>query len=186
MNGVKKAIRQINLSLGNKQNKILAFTTSESIIAQRTIVANLGMMYARANKRTIILDTDFTTEIFLKTFNLSKGQGLSNYIDDNSVDLKEIIRKVSVPNLSVISSGTLSLDDTQYLIGDSRFCTLLERVSQDYDRVLINIMMSPDSVTLSRITESADGTIMIVNPKQTRKKKIYQMMRELCAAKVNI
>jgi len=85
MNTIRETIRQINsnLSMLDKDAQLLAFVTPSGTNSQHVIIANLAIMYARAGEKTIIVDTDFSSDALPAVFGVKQGIGLSDYLDEN-------------------------------------------------------------------------------------------------------
>lgn len=181
MNDVKQVIRQVNSGLNHSMNgeKIITFINKKNESAQRTIVANSALMYARANQKTIIVDTDFSGEIFPETFHVNSTYGLSDYIDNHNITESSIINEVPGQNLSIVSSGTLAEAETKFLLGDPRFSRLLEVLATDFDRILINTTSNLVRENLTEIAKNSDGVILIFQPNTNSKKDVRSLIRDL-------
>lgn len=191
MNNIRKIIRQINTGLPNneeKTSKVITFLTPNESISQQTVVANLGLMYAQASEKTVIINTDFTKENFAKTFNLPIKLGLSDYLDRGDIQVKSIIQDVKEnENLSLITSGMLDPDKTDLILGDPKMAVLVKFLEREYDKVLINTSGSTViSNELLSILKKSDGVVFVSDLRSTKKRVVLSMMHDLWSTSVNV
>ena len=104
------AMRQIDLNIKEQieNKKMIAFTSTDNTLGQSTLIANLGMLYARQNKNVLIVDTDSSRDSFPEAFNFTQDQGLYNYFEENDRDISQFITNIdSLKKLSILSAGTV-------------------------------------------------------------------------------
>lgn len=179
MNDIKKAIRQINAGIASsdRSTKSITFLAQNNVMAQQTILMNMGIMYSHAGERVVILDTDFQNNSFSNTFGLEKMYGLSDYLGTSSLETKEIVSHVKNTSIDVITSG--NSEETEYLIGDPRFDMLLNKLNTQYDRILINTPMFGQIDSIDNLAKVTDGFILLVNIGSTKKSELLDMMKIL-------
>jgi len=181
MNNIKNGIRKINAGILKKQEKenVITFISVGSTRAQQIIIVNMALMYGQANEKTVIIDSDFGSDSLVETFGLKDKKGLSDYLNDRSIDLDSITNEISGQNTSVIAPGTLDVSETKYLIGDPRFKLLINELSLNYGKILINTPAFERIDTLSNYIFVSDGIILITDSKATSKKKVYKTIKTL-------
>jgi len=188
VNNIKETIRQINGSISSlKERKgVIAFTSLSSSLAQRTVVANLAIMYGRASLKTIILDTDFNQNSFPEAFHISNSLGLSNYLNDSNINIFKIINNLPNQNMAVISSGTVKSTETSYLVNDPKFGSLIDNLSKEYDLILINGAPVKSYDEAQNVYKNSDGVVIISENGRTPKKALFKLFRHLRNDKIRI
>jgi len=179
MNNIKKAIRQINSEISDDDDKVLTFLSDVSLSTQRTLIANMAIMYGLAHEKTIIVDVDFSSNAFLKSFKINSKVGLSDYLDNKISSLERAIHVVGKQNISILGSGSLSSADTNFLIGDNKFEILIRDLLKIYDRVLINTPKFDEIDSLKKLIHVSSNVVLVVDSEQTNKREFYRMMKQL-------
>ncbi|WP_338210106.1 tyrosine-protein kinase family protein [Lactiplantibacillus paraxiangfangensis] len=185
---IKETIRRINGSLAAIEDRkgIITFANLSGSLVQRTIVANLAIMYGRANMKVLIVDTDFKQNSFLEVFHINNSLGLSDYLNDSTIKTSEITNEVLNQNVAVISSGSLDLDDTHYLLDDPRFELLIGKSSNNYDLILINTATVKKYDEFKNVCKRSDGIILVTEPKTTHKRALFSFFRQLMHDEVRV
>ncbi|MBO9166194.1 tyrosine-protein kinase family protein [Lactiplantibacillus pentosus] len=176
---IKNVVRQINQNISEQLDSkhVISFITPGGLVGQQTLIANLALMYGTADKKTLIIDTDFSRDIFPSVFNLSAKYGLADYIGKPSMALSDVIQDLPGRNVSFISSGNTSGDDVKYLLGDPRFSELIEHVKTQYTYVLINTpTFVGDIGFLDSICNLSEGIILVLQLRKVPKKSVYKLM----------
>lgn len=189
MNNIKDVIRRINVNLSNEKNGVetITFLTPDSMASQHLIIANLAMMYGQSGERVLIVDTDFSREVFPRAFKLKHVEkGLSDYLNTKMVSIKSIKNSVENQNIDIISSGTLTSEETEYLIEDPNFKILMENEKKQYDKIFINTRAFNRKLSLDSILNESDGVILVESLSQTPKKKMYRLIETLKKRQIKI
>ncbi|KZU13881.1 tyrosine-protein kinase family protein [Lactiplantibacillus argentoratensis] len=176
---IKNVVRQINQNLSEQisSKHVISFITPGGLVGQQTLIANLALMYGTAGKKTLIIDTDFSRNIFPNVFDVSSKYGLADYISRPSVELSDVIQSVPGRDVSFVSSGNASNEDIKYLLGDPRFNELIEQVKNKYTYVLINTpTFMGDVALLDSICNLSEGIIFVLQLKKISKRNVYKLM----------
>lgn len=177
MDNIKRITREINSQLISQNrdiNSLIFLTTSQSK-AQPTIIANLGIMYVHAKKKVVIVDTDFSTNVFSGAFDLKNERGLSDYLEGEASQ-NEILQDVSNIGLSVVLAGTVRGQSSGYFINDPRFNSLLKQLIAENDYVFINtpkFVKIHDFQNLFNITRNI---VLVVNNTGDSKRNLLKMI----------
>lgn len=187
MNAIKKLIRRVNVEISkDEDNKVVSFLTLNGTIPQYTLIANLALMYGRAGERTVIIDTDFKNNAFVETFGLKNKIGLSNYLEKKNNALDDVLFDIQGQDVSIISAGSLNLEDDQYLLGEPRFYDLIKKLSLKYDHVLINTAAVRRYDDISGIVNESNAVILTTVINLDRKIKVGKLIGKLKKDKVKI
>jgi len=181
MNNIKIGVRKINTGIiaTKKKENIITFISAGSTRNQQTIIVNMALMYGQMGEKTVIIDSDFRNDSLIETFGLKDKKGLSDYLNDRSIDIDSITNKISGQNMSVIVPGTLDISETKYLIGDPKFEFLINQLSMSYNKILINTPSFERVDTFGNYMSTSDGIILITDSTVTSKKKIYKIIKTL-------
>lgn len=183
LNSIKTMIRQINMNLSDEKN--IGFLSLDSIKEQQTIIANMALMYAQADKRVLIVDFDFSSHAFLDTFHLKNEMGVSDYLD-GKVSKDQLVNKTPAKNVSIITSGSLDIDETQYLMGDPKINTLLTLANEDFDVVLWSLPKYVNESEFRGVYKTLSGIVLVVGVGSVAKMKIVRMINKLKKDQVKI
>jgi tyrosine-protein kinase Etk/Wzc len=121
--------------LGAPNNRIL-LTSATPGAGKSFVSANLAAALAASGKRVLLIDADMRRGSLAAQFGLEQDTGLAELIA-GSATLMRTIQTHVLPNLDVITSGTLPQDPATALASDA-FAKLLETLSARYDTVLID------------------------------------------------
>lgn len=146
--------------------RILLVTSSVPQEGKSTTSANLAIVLANSGLRTLLIDCDLRRPIAHANFGLSKEPGLVNALI-GELSIEQAIRPTVIPNLSVLSSGSIPPNPSE-LLGSKRMSEMLDRVAEMYDFVLIDsppVGVVTDGVILST---KVDATIAVVRAHKTR------------------
>lgn len=136
------------------------------------------------SRRTLIIDTDLRCPAQHKTFNLAVQPGLTDVIDGD-VTLAEAVQPTGIKNLSVLSSGELRAQPSQFLESAS-MATLLAEAAAHYDLIIVDtppITSGADATTLS---SNSSGMLLVVRPMFTPRDILLRAVSELTDNKVSI
>jgi capsular exopolysaccharide synthesis family protein len=111
-------------------------------------------------ERVLLIDVDMRRHNLHEFFAADNSVGISDVIMDPA-NLHEAVKTVkTLPNLSLITGGTLAPNPSE-LLGSDRMKVLITELRNDYDRIILDsppLMAFSDSLVLSRLS---DGVIMV-------------------------
>lgn len=167
-----------------KKNNIIAVTSSVSGEGKTFISSNLAMILASTGRRVLLIGADirnpkiysfFTSDQVdkLSTPKRNKDAGLTEYLLEPELELKDIINPMLVyqNEIDVIYSGRIPPNPAELLLS-SRIKTLLEKVSNKYDYVIVDtapLMVVTDTLLFS---ELADHLIYVVRAGVTENRAV--------------
>ncbi|KIQ30927.1 tyrosine protein kinase [Variovorax paradoxus] len=144
--------------LGAPNNRIL-MTSATPGAGKSFVSANFAAVLAASGKRVLLIDADMRRGNLAGPFGLEQEDGLAELIAGEATLLRTIQTHV-LPNLDVITSGTLPQDPSAALSSDA-FAKLLETLSARYDTVVIDappILLATETVAMA----SGMGTLLLV------------------------
>ncbi len=163
-------------ALVDKPPKVIVLTSAGPREGKSTTCANLGVVLAQANKRTLILDCDLRKPVVHKIFGVNNLRGITSVLAGER-QLPEVSREIQV-GLEVVSAGPSPPNPTE-LLSSQRFSELLAGVREEYDYVLVDappVELVSDPAILAF---QSDGVLLVVDAQKTRKGAVRTSIRAL-------
>jgi capsular exopolysaccharide synthesis family protein len=178
--GLAEASRAIrtNLMFSSPDHpfQTLLVTSAGPAEGKTTVACCLAIAMAQAGQRVLLLDCDLRRPRLHRVFNKTSEFGITTCLLEDSLEYAAL--PTDVPNLSVIPAGPLPPNPAE-LVHSERFRTMLQRLSKQYDRIII------DSPPLVPVTDAAilstlvDATVLVIKGFATRKELARQAARAL-------
>ncbi len=161
---VSEAYRVIrtNLAFGSvdKELKVIQVTSAVKGEGKTTTVANVGISFAQAGMRTLLVDADMRRPSLDRIFGLEGvEQGLSNILS-GSVTWQETVVPTPIPNLFCLTSGVVPPNPAE-LLSSKRLGSFIEDIRQHYDIVVFD---SPPVISVadsSVLASFVDATLLV-------------------------
>ncbi len=134
-----------------------------------TVVCNLGLALAQANKRVLLIDGDVRKPRLHKAMRVENKIGLRDWLRgdlDFEAVLASICQTTAVPNLSILTSGTGS-DEPTGLLHSPRLELLLNRLESDFDIILIDSPPMLHMADARILAGKAKGVILVFRARTT-------------------
>ena len=188
---VSEAVRLLRTNLTflckNSKNQVFLFTSAAPGDGKSWTSANLAIAYAQSDKKVLIIDADLRKGRLHKIFGKLNKKGLSDYLlaVSNIDDLKEqtsvlqnVILKTEVPNLHMMTSGTVPPNPSELLSTD-RIDDMLEIVKQNYDVIIFD--MPPVSIVTDSlvICKKVDYTVLVAAAERTKRDVILNAKKSI-------
>lgn len=159
-----EAVRSLRTSLHfarlEAKNNIVLISGASPNAGKTFVSSNLAAVIAQAGQKILIIDADMRKGTLHKALGVSQMPGLSDVLVGD-VPVEKAIRKLeALDNLHFIARGDVPPNPSELLMHEN-FTRLLERVSKDYDLVLID---TPPilAVTDAAIIAHHAGTCLLV------------------------
>lgn len=156
---ISEDIRTIRTNLkftANDDAKVLLVTSSVPGEGKSFISANLAAAFAQTGEKVLLVDADLRLGRVHKIFNQSATKGFSNMlISGTSEDLPEYIKKTTIPNLYIVSRGTVPPNPSE-LLNSSSCRKLINIFRENFDRVIFDgvpVNGLPDSLVLANLVD---------------------------------
>ncbi|NOT07149.1 MAG: polysaccharide biosynthesis tyrosine autokinase [Gemmatimonadales bacterium] len=138
---VVEAFRSIRLNLAHSfepGSPICITVSSPSPGDGKSLISsNLGLSFAEAGYRTILIDGDTRRGDLHRTFGAERRPGLLDYLGNPQVSYESTLRPTSHRNLTMIPCGT-RLQHGPELLGSARMAELIGRLKSQYEVVLVD------------------------------------------------
>lgn len=165
------------LSAAGSPPKTILVTSGQAGEGKTTTTINTAISLAQLNASVLVIDADLRRPSAHKMFGIQSTRGLSTYLS-RDVDLKSLIQKLEIPNLSLLPCGAIPPNPAE-LISSQKMKNMIKELSAHYDHILIDsppLMNVTDPVILSTLV---DGVILVVHGGKSNKHVIQRTRREL-------
>jgi succinoglycan biosynthesis transport protein ExoP len=130
--------------------------------------ANLGVAFAQAGLRTLLIDADLRLPTLYTYFELARREGANGFADvlAGRVALASAVTASAIPNLDLLLT-TVAADSPAELLSGVRLPLLLNEASAKYDRIVI------DSAPLNAVSDTmlilpeVNAILLVIRAAQT-------------------
>ncbi|NMH68921.1 polysaccharide biosynthesis tyrosine autokinase [Bacillus sp. RO3] len=145
--------------------------------------ANLAIVMALDNKKTVYVDCDLRRPDGHFLFGVGSRKGVTSYLEGYS-DLKDIVTETHIPNLSVIVAGIIPPNPSE-LLSSAKMDQLLHELKKEYEYIIIDSspMVVSDSLALA---DKVDGCIFVVNAKRSKRDDVTEGIQQLQNVRTDI
>ena len=178
--GVAEASRSIrtNLTFTSPDHpyRTLLVTSAGPLEGKTTVACCIATAMAQAGQKVVLVDCDLRRPRLHRVFGKASDVGVTTGLLEGTLERAAL--PTSVPNLSVIPAGPLPPNPAE-IVQSERFRTALRRLSEQFDRVIIDsppIVPVTDAAILSTLV---DGVVLIVKGYTTRKDLARMAVRAL-------
>lgn len=158
-----EALRSLRTSLHfammEAANKVMMITGPSPQVGKSFITANLAAVLAQVGQKVLVIDADMRKGHLHRYFENQNDVGLSDLLSGQA-EHQQAIHETKVENLHFIPRGQIPPNPAELLM-HARFKALMERLSDEYDLVLVD---TPPilAVTDAAIIGQQAGTSLIV------------------------
>ena len=176
------------LALAEQETRRLVISSTEPGDGKTTVLANLAVCFAQADKKTLVIDADLRRPGMTAMLGMRSVDGLSRVLrgeEDVAGMAVACIRASGVDGLDILPSGARLSNPTEWLAGP-RFSELLAWAETVYDQVLVDcppLLVTSDVVVVGRLV---DGLILVVQPDKNRRRQVVRSMETMLGMKVPV
>jgi len=122
--------------------------------------SNIAISMAQQRTNTLLVDADLRRGVLHNTFGINKEPGFTNFLT-NSHTFTQVVNETYIPNLSVVSCGSL-LPNPSELLGSLQMKRFLEQAQRKFEIIIF------DSPPLNAATDAVvigtqvDGVVLVV------------------------
>ena len=150
-----------------------------------TVLANLAVAIAQAEKKVIVADCDLRRPNLHKLFGLGHRKGLTTMMVDDEAMSSPPLQETGVPGLRLLASGPLPPSPSD-LLGSQRMDHVLATLMEHADVVLLDappVLAVSDAVILAT---KVDGVLLVVSAGQTRRESVQVAKGKLEKVNANL
>ncbi|MEJ8820827.1 polysaccharide biosynthesis tyrosine autokinase [Variovorax humicola] len=140
-------------------NNRVMITGATPGVGKSFVTSNFAALMAAAGKRTLLIDADLRRGHLHQYLGLQRHGGLSELIA-GSLTVQQTVHRQVVPNLDFLATGQLPPNPAELLTSES-FTTTLDRLSEQYDLVVIDtppVLVASDTAAIA----THAGTVLLV------------------------
>ncbi|MDS0526644.1 CpsD/CapB family tyrosine-protein kinase [Clostridium sp. SHJSY1] len=173
----------IQYSSFDKDIKIIVVTSSEAGEGKSTTAGNLALAFAEAKKRTILIDCNLRNPTLNKQFKTSGLLGLSDIL----IGKNNIYSAIHKHNeyLSVMTSGTIPPNPAE-MLSSRTMEKLLQELKEHFQIIILDSSALNDYSDAQILSTKADGVILVVKARKTKRNKVFDAKALLDKVGVNL
>ncbi len=144
-------------SMPLEKSKRIMITSVMPDEGKSTISALLAAALAQMGEKVLLISSDIRRPLLAKYLGVSTQKGLTDFLVGTVSKPSEIIMDVSGSSFKLISAGSATPNPTE-LLESRRLPELLESVSKDFDRILIDatpVLYIPDGFMIAKHVHSS-------------------------------
>lgn len=156
--------------------KVIVLTSPEPREGKSTTCANLGVVLAQADKKTLLVDCDLRKPVLHKVFKLRNVHGIVSVLVGER-NLEEVWHE-PLAGLTVLTTGPIPPNPAE-LLGSRRFAEFLDSVREKFDYVLLDappVRIVSDPAILAT---QGDGVLLVIDSQNTSKGSARQALHSL-------
>ena len=131
-----------------------------------TVTTNLGVALSKSKLRVVVIDGDLRKPGLHKHLLVENNFGLRNILRDEvsvaTAPLSDLCKQTVVPNLFMIPSGTGREEVVELLHSGSAITRLLDRLSHEFDVVLIDTPPMLHMADARILAAQSDGVLLVL------------------------
>jgi polysaccharide biosynthesis transport protein len=157
--------------------RTLVVTSASPAEGKTTTTANLAIAFARQGMKVLLVDCDLRKPRMHVPFGVPREPGITELVLGYA-SVEDLVRSTTVERLSLLPSGTLPPDPSEFL-GSARMAEVLRELGAGYDLVLIDtppVLAASDSTVLAA---RVDGTLLVLRAGSTDRGAAEQALRQL-------
>lgn len=169
----------IKFSSSGKKYKLIGITSSKLGEGKSFIASRLAITLSEEGSKVLLVDCDSENQKLHKILKISNVIGLSDILSKE--ELEYISIKKYSENLDVITAGNTNINMLNKIVLN-RLDILLEKISDDYEYIILNISPMLTSDTWQGLVSKVDGTILVVECNNTKKDEVaisYKKLKEI-------
>jgi len=172
----------ISFSTVDRPLKLLAITSAGRSEGKSTTTVNLAVAMAMDGKRVLLVDADLRRPSLHRWMKVSRDIGLTSLVK-GEVDIQHAVQTTDLENVSVLPSGPLPPNPTEFL--NSQHCrSIFRELAELYDIVILDCPPCAGLSDMQVIATAVDGVLLVVSLNQTIRPNLYitvQTLRQMDA-----
>ena len=158
-----------NIEFASVDKKIQSIVVTSAVPSdgKSTTASNLAIVLAQTGKQVLLVDADLRKPSIHYAFNLSNMQGLTSVLVEQTT-LKNVISRIDIPNLSVLTSGPIPPSPSE-LLNSKKMRLIIEELTETFDYIIFDtppVLAVTDPQVLS---DQCDGILMVLKNGETTK-----------------
>ena len=174
----------IEFSNLDKDLKIICITSSKKDEGKTTVLSNLGVSFAKIDKKVLLIDADLRNPSISKMFDTSNTQGLMDILLGKR-NIQDCVKKTKQENLYILTGGTIPPNPAEVL-SSKKMSEFIESIKDEYDYIFIDSPPVGVVSDASIISAYSDGVIFVVGANEVDSNLAKRAKERLDSVKANI
>lgn len=174
----------IEFSNLDKDLKIICITSSKKDEGKTTVLSNLGVSFAKIDKKVLLIDADLRNPSISKMFDTSNTQGLMDILLGKR-NIQDCVKKTKQENLYILTGGTIPPNPAEVL-SSKKMSEFIESIKDEYDYIFIDSPPVGVVSDASIISAYSDGVIFVVGANEVDSNLAKIAKERLESVKANI
>jgi len=169
---------KIRLGLKDKPVQSIVITSPGPTEGKSLSAANLAIIMAQANIRTILVDADLRNPALHRYFEADNSFGLSDLLALPEINSLSFLKKTSVLNLQIITSGEPSENQADDLLSE-RILEIFDDLKKKAELIIIDSPPATLASDAAILSNRADSVIVVVRGGKTKRRELRQTLVDL-------
>lgn len=177
--GIRSLRTALQFGLLKSHNNIVMLTGPRPDVGKSFLSVNLAAVLSAGGKRVLLVDSDMRRGDVHRYFSLPSKPGLSDVI--GGVEPSSAVHYQVLPNLDVLTSGSVASSPAEMLMSDS-FGKLLALFNKQYDVVIVDsppVLAVTDPVLIGK---HAGLTLLVIRHGRHSAAELRESVRQLSSA----
>ena len=175
---VGEAYRSLRTNLlfskGDTRPHSLVITSNAPGDGKSFTAANLAITLAQLRSSTLLVDSDLRRGVLHNTFGVAKEPGFSNYLT-TALPLSSLIKETHIPNLSLITCGSL-IPNPSELLGSHQMKRFLDEVRRKFELVIFDTPPLNAATDAIVVGTQVDGSLIVIRAGKTERNLAKQKL----------
>ena len=167
-----------------ESNKVFQVQSCISGEGKTTVSTNLARALGESQRKTLIIDCDFSKPSIHRIFKLHRETGITDYFKgEKSFD--QIVKSTSAENVDLITCGDRISNHTIFF-ASPKFKAIIEEAKTKYDFIVLDcapVKALSDYINISAV---ADATLLVVGSDRLSARDLDYTVKELEACNANL
>lgn len=169
---------------GDRKNKILLITSPGKKEGKSTTAANIAVSMAQQKEKILLIDGNLRNPSLHSIFKTTNEVGLTDVLTGKAI-FEDAVYSSKIGSLDVLTSGAMSFNPAE-LLASHLMTQLLQKVTPDYDIVLIDSPSVLEVTDTKIIANLCDGVVLVVRQDKTNIDSAFESKKVLEYAKAQI
>ena len=170
----------LQLSGAGDKSKSFVLTSTRPGEGKTTLASNLGLTFAGAGEKVVVVDADMRRPRIHKVFNTSDTKmndwGLSSYLAGAKGD--NLLQSNGVGNLRLVTSGPIPPNPVE-LLASNRFARLIRTLEKRFDRVIVDGPPFQGFADILVLCQHVGGVVLVSSMGETTRESLRHFKKSM-------
>lgn len=152
----------------DKPIRSMVVTSAAPEEGKSTTLANLAVTIAQSGKKVILVDCDLRRPSLNHIFNARGSAGFTDMMRDDAMMTKPPLQETNVPNLRLLTSGTLPPNPSE-LLASRRMSDVIAALQQQADVILFDAPPVVAVTDAAVLASKVDAVLLVVSAGKTKR-----------------